>query len=75
MEKDPKTALKELADQGQIGAPDYNTQRHGGTEHEPGWTCTVRLPTGESAEGVGNSKVEAEKRAAAALLQKMKRAG
>lgn len=72
MGQDAKTKLKELADRRQIGSPKYDTQRHGGPEHEPGWLSTVTLPSGESADGVGHSKVEAEQHAADALLQKLK---
>lgn len=71
MAKDAKTQLKELADRREVGEPDYETERNGGPDHVPGFRSTVTLPTGESAEGVGLTKVEADKHAAAALLQKL----
>ena len=70
MANDPKTYLKEKADRGQLPSVEYSMERHGGTEHEPGWTAVASLPDGRLAEGVGRSKVEAEQNAAAALIQK-----
>lgn len=70
MANDPKTHLKEMADRGQLPPVSYSTERHGGTEHQPGWTALASLPDGRTAQGVGRSKVEAEQDAAAALMQK-----
>ena len=71
MSKDPVTALKELADRAVLPAATFDTDRAGGTEHEPGWTATVTLSDGTLATGVGHSKSEAKRSAAGALLQKV----
>ena len=73
MSKDPKTALKEMADKGLLPPVTYDARRAGGAEHEPGFVAEATLPDGTSATGVGRSKREAEQHAAGTLLQKIGR--
>jgi ribonuclease-3 len=70
MSKNHKGELKEQADKGTLAPVSYSTKRVGGTDHEPGFEATARLPDGRAARGTGRSKVEAEQNAAGALRQR-----
>ena len=67
---DAKTILKEEAEKSKSSPPQYSTERHGGLDHHPGFTAIVRDSSGNVGEGVGRSKKEAEKDAAATLIKK-----
>lgn len=68
--KDPKTALQEWAHAHGIEPPEYVMVGAQGPDHAPEFTVRVRLARGE-ASATGPSKKAAERRAAAALLEKV----
>ena len=66
--KDPKTRLQELL-QGRSGKPPlYRVVEQEGPDHAPIFKVEVRADGHDPAEGQGNSRQEAEKAAAAAML-------
>jgi ribonuclease III len=68
----PKSALQELAAASNLPNPLYEIVRQSGAHHSPRFTVRVTIPKLGEAEAEGSSKQEAETRAAAALLQKLK---
>lgn len=75
MPSDAKSQLKEEAEKRGGVAPTYDTNRHGGLDHVPGFKSTVIDDQGNLGEGVGRSKTQAEKDAAANLIQKRGKVG
>lgn len=67
--KDPKTRLQEWAMARGLPVPTYRVLRQEGSAHEPRFTIEVSLPGVEPRTGEAGSKREAEKLAAASMLQ------
>ncbi len=68
----PKSLLHELAEARRRRSPVYEVVKSSGPSHAPTFTVRVSLGSLGEAEGVGPNKQEAEKAAAAALLEKLK---
>ncbi|PWE18035.1 ribonuclease III [Marinicauda salina] len=68
--KDPKSRLQEWAAQRGLGTPAYETVGRKGPDHRPVFTVSVSLPGAGEATGEGASKQDAQRAAAAALLEK-----
>lgn len=66
--RDPKTLLQEWAQGNGHPLPDYIVTGRSGPDHAPVYEVEVRLPVG-SAAATGSSKREAERQAAALILQ------
>jgi len=69
--KDPKTELQESASATGLGAPEYNVLDRSGPDHDPSFTISVKVKGLGEAEGKGKSKKEAERMAAARILETM----
>lgn len=69
--KDPKTELQESASAAGFGSPEYNVLDRSGPDHDPSFTISVHVDGLGSAEGIGKSKKEAERKAAALILKSM----
>ena len=67
---DPKSALQEWAQGRRLALPRYVEIKREGPDHAPEFTTEVQIPTLEPAQGVGNSKREAEQAAARIILQR-----
>lgn len=67
-DKDPKTALQEWAAARGMAAPRYEIVSQEGPPHEPRFTVSVKLGSGNLAKGQGGSKRAAEQEAAGHLL-------
>jgi ribonuclease-3 len=68
--KDSKTMLQEWAMARGLPTPEYRVVRQEGPPHEPRFTIEARLPGYEPEAATAGSKREAEKAAAARLLDK-----
>ena len=68
--RDPKTALQEWAQGQGKRLPAYSVVSRSGPDHAPTFTITVDVEGLEAATAEGRSRREAEKAAAAALLQR-----
>ena len=66
--RDPKTALQEWAQARGLPTPLYSEVERTGPHHDPEFKVRAELPGLAPADGVGRSKREAEKAAAAAFL-------
>ncbi|RZV42813.1 MAG: ribonuclease III [Acidimicrobiales bacterium] len=69
--KDPKTELQESASAAGYGAPEYSVQDRSGPDHDPSFKISVHVEGLGKAHGVGKSKKEAERKAAALILKQM----
>lgn len=69
--EDSKTQLQEWAQANYKETPVYTVINQSGTAHAPLFTIKVSLSKGQSAEGQGTSKRQAEHAAATALLRKI----
>jgi ribonuclease-3 len=67
----PKSGLQEIAASRNLGIPLYELLSRFGPHHAPRFRVKVSLGTHGEAEAEGASKQEAEKTAAAALLEKL----
>ena len=67
----PKSALQELAADLSLPPPHYELVSRTGAHHAPTFRIRVSIKGGGEAEAEGPSKQDAEKAAAAALLEKM----
>jgi ribonuclease-3 len=67
----PKSALQELAASRGLPPPDYEQLGRFGAHHAPTFRIKVSIKGGGEAEAEGPSKQDAEKLAAAALLEKL----
>lgn len=67
--RDPKTALQEWAAAGKRGAPRYEVVGRTGPDHAPAFVVEVAVEGVSPARGAAGSKREAERAAAAAMLQ------
>ncbi|MES2002464.1 MAG: ribonuclease III [Pseudomonadota bacterium] len=67
----PKSQLQEIAASRGLKAPAYALVSRIGAHHAPRFTVTVSIPRLGEATAEGNSKQEAEKAAASALLEKL----
>ena len=68
----PKSALQELAADLGLAPPDYELVSRIGKHHAPTFRIRVSIKGGGEAEAEGPSKQDAEKAAAAALLEKIR---
>jgi ribonuclease-3 len=68
--RDPKTVLQEWAQGRGLPAPSYREIERSGPDHNPTFRIAVDLPGIDAAEGCGQSKQNAEKAAALALLSR-----
>ncbi len=68
--RDPKTALQEWAQGQGKPLPAYEVTHRGGPDHEPVFTVKVTVRDIEPALAQGRSRQEAEKAAAALMLQR-----
>jgi ribonuclease-3 len=68
----PKSALQELAAARQAKPPLYEVISRTGAHHAPQFTVRVEIPKLGEATAEGSSKQEAEKAAAAILLERLK---
>lgn len=69
--RDPKTALQEWAAARRLEAPVYTVEGRAGPDHAPQFVIEVRVGGAGAARGEGGSKRDAERAAAAALLEKV----
>jgi len=69
--RDPKTALQEWAQARRFPLPDYREVGREGPPHAPVFVVDVSVKGHRAAEGRGSNKREAERRAAAALLERL----
>ncbi len=69
LEPEPKSKLQELLQGRGEALPRYKTVDRSGPDHQPHFTVRVSAENGDSAEGTGGSKREAERNAARALLE------
>ena len=67
----PKSALQEVAAARNLGVPLYELVARVGPHHAPSFRVRVSLGTHGDAEAEGDSKQDAEKAAAALLLEKL----
>lgn len=70
-ERDPKTALQELAAARRKAAPVYVVTERSGPDHAPAFVVEVQVGGLGAASGVGGSKRDAERAAASALLERV----
>jgi ribonuclease-3 len=70
--QNPKSALQELAAARGWKPPEYEVVARSGAHHAPTFKVKVTVRGGGGAEADGSSKQEAEKLAAAQLLEKLK---
>jgi ribonuclease-3 len=68
--KDAKSALQEWAQGQGRGIPQYEVVRRSGPDHAPRFTVQVAVGRADPAVAEGSSRQDAEKAAAAALLQR-----
>ena len=68
---DYKTQLQELMQREGGMAPTYAIVNETGPDHDKTFTASVALPGGESVQGTGKSKKEAEQSAARAALERL----
>ena len=68
----PKSGLQEIAAARNLGVPLYEVLARFGPHHAPRFRVKVSLGVHGEAEAEGDSKQEAEKEAATALLEKLK---
>jgi ribonuclease III len=68
----PKSALQELAADLSLAPPHYELVSRTGLHHAPTFRIRVSIKDGGEAEAEGQSKQDAEKAAAAALLEKLR---
>lgn len=68
----PKSALQELAADLSLAPPHYELVSRTGLHHAPTFRIRVSIKGGGEAEAEGPSKQDAEKAAAAALLEKLR---
>ncbi len=68
----PKSGLQEVAAARNLGVPAYEIVSRFGPHHAPRFRIKVSLGAHGEAEAEGDSKQEAEKQAAAQLLEKLK---
>ena len=68
---DPKSELQEIAQAQQLPLPDYDVVDTQGPDHQPVFTVQVSLPPLGVGTGQGPSKKDAERAAAADLLEKI----
>lgn len=66
--RDPKTALQEWAAQRRRPNPSYTVVERTGPDHAPRFVVEARVDGLEASRGTGNSKRDAEREAARALL-------
>ena len=69
--RDPKTALQEWAQARGLQPPTYTETSREGPPHEPVFTITVQLTSGEEDRASAGSKRAAEQAAARALLARL----
>jgi ribonuclease-3 len=69
--RDPKTALQERAQAEGLPLPLYRLVEEAGPPHDRRFVYEVAYGEGVSATGEGNSKKEAQSRAAEALLERL----
>jgi ribonuclease-3 len=69
--RDPKTALQEWAQARGMPPPAYIEAARSGPDHQPMFTVSVQLESGEKAEAKAGSKRIAEQQAARALLARL----
>ncbi|MBU6371569.1 MAG: ribonuclease III [Alphaproteobacteria bacterium] len=69
--RDPKTALQEWAAARRLDTPVYVVEGRVGPDHAPRFVVEVRVGAVGAARGEGGSKRDAERAAAAALLEKV----
>jgi ribonuclease-3 len=69
--RDAKTALQEWAQARRLPLPDYREVGREGPPHAPVFVVDVAIKGQEPARGKGGSKREAERLAAAALLERL----
>jgi ribonuclease-3 len=67
----PKSALQEAAQAGDLPLPEYKLIRRGGTDHMRQWVYTVNWDGEEVARGEGRSKRGAQQRAARRALVRL----
>jgi ribonuclease-3 len=68
--KDPKTRLQEWAQARTLGLPSYDVVGRAGPDHAPRFTVTVRIESLLPETAEGDSRREAEKNAAEAMLRR-----
>lgn len=73
--RDPKMALQEWAAAKHLCAPQYTVSGRSGPDHSPTFTVQVVVPGAGEAVGAGSSKREAERAAAAQLLEMVRSDG
>jgi ribonuclease-3 len=71
--RDAKSTLQEWAEGRGLAKPEYLLKGREGPDHAPRFEVEARVATGQHARAVAGSKREAEKLAAAALLEILKR--
>ncbi|TRW18110.1 ribonuclease III [Glacieibacterium frigidum] len=69
--ENPKSRLQEIAAAKRLGAPVYAVVWKDGPDHRPNFRVSVTVRGHPPTEGVGTSKQEAEKAAAAQMLEKL----
>ena len=69
--KDPKSRLQEWAQGKGLPIPQYEVVRREGPDHMPQFRVRVSVRTQQPIEAMGSSKQEAEKLAAAAMLEQV----
>ncbi len=69
--QDPKSALQEWAEGRGLSKPVYAMISRDGPDHAPRFVIEAQLTNGAAAQGAATSKREAEKAAAAALLERL----
>ena len=69
--KDPKTLLQEWAQGQGLPLPDYDVVRRSGPDHEPTYEVEVRVADRGAAVAASSSKRDAERNAAALLLDSL----
>lgn len=70
---DPKTSLQEWAQSLRLPLPQYKVLEHSGPAHAPKFTVEASVKGQNPVTAIGNSKREAEKLAAKALLDQIKK--
>ena len=69
--KDPKTLLQEWAQGQGLPLPDYDVLSRSGPDHEPTYEVEVKVADRGAAVAAGSSKRDAERNAAALLLESL----